>query len=377
MQLEQIIWSGRAHPEQTSFGENATLVLAFGATERMRDPALHGQIRALYPRASVLGCSTVGEIAGQQVLDGTVATTAISFAAARTSLASLEVGLFEDSFHVGTELASSLDHEGLRHVLVFSDALQVNATQLARGMASVLPDTVTITGGLAGDGTRFAETFVMADAPARTGLVAALGFYGERLRIGWGSAGGWEEFGPLRLVTRSQANVLYELDGQPVLELYKRYLGKYAEGLPASALRFPLSIELPGQEGHGVVRTVVGVDEAAQSVIFAGDVPEGSRALLMYANFDRLVDGAADAAAQALAVAGGTPALALCISCGGRRHIFGQRVEDEIEAVANVLGPGTMLAGFYSYGELSPVGRQWRCELHNQTMTITTLSEDA
>ena len=104
-------------------------------------------------------------------------------------------------------------------------------------------------------------------------------------------AAGWDPFGPERLITRSEGNVLYELDGKSALDLYKRYLGEHSQELPASGLRFPLSLRIPGADTR-LVRTILAVDEPHQSMRFAGDVPQGAYAQLMKANFDRLIDGA-------------------------------------------------------------------------------------
>ncbi|NNN05175.1 MAG: hypothetical protein HKL90_04670, partial [Elusimicrobia bacterium] len=206
---------------------------------------------------------------------------------------------------------------------------------------------------------------------------AAVGLYGAQLKVGFSSRGGWDPFGPERLITRSRGNVLYELDGQSALELYKKYLGDHAGALPAAAVHYPLALRTAEGE-TSVVRTVLAVDEREQSMTFAGDVPEGTYARLMKANFDRLIDGASGAAGDCREAMGATPAeLALLISCAGRKMVLGQRIEEEVEAVREVLGPSTTLGGFYSYGEIAPFAGGARCELHNETMTITTLSERA
>jgi hypothetical protein len=245
-----------------------------------------------------------------------------------------------------------------------------------RGVTDALPDEVTVTGGLSGDGDRFQETLVLWDSEPRPDVVAALGFYGDALKIGYGSQGGWDPFGPQRLVTRSRGNVVYELDNQPALELYRRYLGGHADELPASGLLFPLSITLD-DDHEPVVRTILAVDEADGSMTFAGDVPEGAVGRLMKANFDRLIDGAAGAArTTSRALRGSHPDLAVLISCVGRKLVLKQRVEEEVEAVSDLLGDGAVFTGFYSYGEISPFVPEARCQLHNQTMTITTFSEE-
>jgi len=261
------------------------------------------------------------------------------------------------------------------HVFVLSDGLRVNGSELVRGLSQHLPLGVTITGGLAGDGDRFQQTQVMWNGRLQSGKVVAVGLYGDRLKVGYGSFGGWEPFGPKRQITKSDGNVLYELDGEPALTLYKRYLGDHAANLPASGLLFPLSLQVESDDRY-LVRTILAVHEAEQSLTFAGDVPEGTTAQLMKASFDRLVDGAMQAASISLQpLAGTAPELAILISCVGRKLLLNQRIEEEVEGVQVVLGDRTPLTGFYSYGEISPFAPGASCELHNQTMTITTLVE--
>ena len=289
--------------------------------------------------------------------------------------ACIQIQAEENSFRLGERLAQSLEPRGLRHVFVLSNGLKINGSDLVRGLTSVLPLDVAVTGGLAGDGGRFLETPVLWGGDVQFDTVAAIGLYGDRLKIGYGSLGGWDPFGPERLITRSRGNRLYEFDGKSALELYKKYLGEHAKGLPATGLLFPLSIRT--REGErGLVRTLLAIDDAEQSMVFAGDIPEGAYARLMKANFDRLIDGAVGAAKTNQDMMGSFPAeLAILISCVGRKMVLRQRIEEEVEGVREVLGPQAVLTGFYSYGEISPHAPRSRCELHNQTMTITTLSE--
>ena len=264
-------------------------------------------------------------------------------------------------------------------MFVLSDGVHVNGSELVRGIDGVLPHSVVVTGGLAGDGDRFARTWVIDGGEPVERVISAVGFYGASVRVGHGSGGGWDVFGPERRVTRSDANVLYELDGKPALALYERYLGDLASELPASALLFPLTIREEGIHGDSVVRTVLGIDRECQSMTFAGDIPEGKIAQLMTANFDRLVVSAGDAAAASIALAPSSeePMLAILVSCVGRRLVLGPHTEDELEALESVLPPTAHKVGFYSYGEISPlVDQRGPCQLHNQTMTVTTFVEE-
>jgi hypothetical protein len=356
-------------------GAAAQLVLVFGSTKVLRDPAHLAHLRAQYPKAHIAGCSTAGEICGTSVLDDSVTATAVQCEATQIQVVQDDIREAKDSHACGERLAGALPRQDLVHVVVLSDGINVNGSELVRGMVKGLPPGVTVTGGLSGDGERFQETLVFLDNAPASGRVAALGFYGRGLKVGYGSLGGWDPFGPERLITRSEGNRLYELDNQPALPLYKRYLGEHAAGLPATGLLFPLSLRTQ-TGGREVVRTILSIDEGAQSLTFAGDMPEGTYARLMKANFDRLVDGALGAAKTSYEALGScSPELAILISCVGRRLVLKQRTEEELEAVRSILGDRTILTGFYSYGEICPAAPNANCELHNQTMTITTFSE--
>ncbi len=380
MKTEQFTWTAAAHWTQGfpgSLGHSAQLVLVFGGSGIFRDTNLLQDVRKAYPTGHIIGCSTAGEIAGTRVLDDSLVVTAAHFEHTKLIAAQIDLGESNDSLDAGRLLAQRLDHNGLKHVLVISDGLKVNGSQLVKGLATYLPQGVGISGGLSADGAKFERTLVCINENAAENKVAAIGFYGDRLHVSCASRGGWDTFGPERVVTRSRDNVLYELDGRSALDLYKSYLAEHAAQLPASGLLFPLSIRSPGSPATtGLVRTILAVNESEQSMTFAGDIPEKSYARLMRANFERLIDGAQDAAqATQTQKEMQNSDLAILISCVGRKLVLKQRVEEEVEAVSDVFGPRTTLTGFYSYGEISPFTPSAQCELHNQTMTITTFSE--
>jgi hypothetical protein len=353
---------------------SAKLVLAFGARNHLA--GRYSELRAAYPCARILGCSTAGEILGTAVTDGQVVATAIDFKSATVRSAHAPVQRVEESRAVGETLARELFGVDLIHVFVLSDGLAVNGSELARGLYEAMPAGVGITGGLAADGPDFKTTLTLLDAEAEPGSVCAIGIYGSGIRIGYGSVGGWDPFGVEWRITRSRGNVLFELDDKPALDLYKTYLGDHAAGLPVTGLFFPLSLRSP-QLSRPVVRTILAVNEDEGSLTFAGDMPEGTYVRFMKANFERLIEGACHAARDSVHVMGGSePELAILVSCVGRKLVLKQRIEEEVEAVREIIGPNAVIAGYYSYGELAPFMPLAPCELHNQTMTITVLSEE-
>lgn len=350
-----------------------SLLLAFGTREGPDVVGPLAELSARFPMATALGCSTAGEIVADRVLDGSIVVAAIEMPDTDLRAASEDLCPETDAFAAGERLARRLvDGRGPHPagILVFSDGLHVNGSALVAGFRAALPEDVPVSGGLAGDGARFQETWVWDGGAPKPHRVAAVAL-GGAVRVRTGSRGGWDPFGPERRVTRSEGNVLFELDGRPALDLYKEYLGELAAGLPATALLFPLSVRAAGDEHPAVVRTVLSVDEAAQSMTFAGDVPPGCLARLMRANKERLVAGAHDAAEVALS-GGRGPVLAIAISCVGRRLVLKHRVDEELEATLHALPLGSSQIGFYSYGEISPTGYT-ACDVHNQTMTLTLL----
>ncbi|MCA9405535.1 MAG: FIST C-terminal domain-containing protein, partial [Candidatus Omnitrophica bacterium] len=348
MKVEQKIWTqemGWDSKFSDQIDDKAQLVLVFAGTNILKSQSVPIEdLKSHYPKAVLTGCSTSGEIYGTQVYDDTLTATIIQFEDTTIETVYEDFSESEESLIVGERLGQSLEKENLKHVFLLSDGLGINGSELVTGITKSLPQYVTVTGGLSGDGDRFQETYVFIDGESRKNVVAAVGFYGERLEIGYGSLGGWDPFGPERLITRSHGNVLFELDGKPALELYKQYLGEHAKDLPSTGLLFPLSIRT--EENTSLVRTILAVNEEDQSMTFAGNIPEGSYAKLMKANFDRLVDGAADAAkTSCTSLQSGSPDLAILISCVGRKLILKQRVEEEVESVRGVLGDKAVLTG--------------------------------
>lgn len=359
----------------TQLDSEKTLVLAFGASALADQPSPLQELRRAFPRSRTIGCSTAGQIHQDRVSDGGLAVAIARFESVALRTARARIGAAAHSFAAGKDVATQLASPNLRAILVLSEGLGVNGSELVRGINAVTPPSVVVSGGLAGDGEAFRRTWVFDGEGAFQGCVAAVGLYGERVCVTHGSKGGWDIFGVERRVTRSRANVLYELDGKPALALYKKYLGERASGLPATALLFPLAMRVERSSSKQLVRTVLSVNDTEQSLTFAGDVPEGSYVQLMMANFDRLIQGASDAAALANASSGDGDVLSIAISCVGRRMVLGERVEEELEATLDVLPRRARQVGFYSYGEISPF-TTGHCDLHNQTMTLTTFGED-
>lgn len=354
----------------------ANLVLAFGSREFICDRDVFDSIKTTYPKAYIVGCTTAGEIYENQVNDDTLIITAINFEKTEVKLFSAEIENIEESYRKGAEIGMKIPKENLKHVFLITEGENINGSKFVEGLVEILPKHIKKTGGMAGSKNIFKDTFVIANDYAKQNLIAAIAFYGEKIKIGYGSIGGWDTFGIERLVTRSKGNIVYELDKRPILDLYNEYLGEYAKDLPGSGLFFPLDVRSPDNR-YRYVRTVADIDKENRSLRFAGEIPEGYYARLMRANNNDIISGSMEAAEKSLEEMDEEIfKIAILISCVGRRVVLKQMVDEEIEAVRSVLGKKVIFTGFYSFGEIAPSTTDDVTAFHNQTMTITLIGEE-
>lgn len=377
MQIEQLLYDRTGNKKKTGTNvlrDKAQFVLIFGAKNLLLNNRIYDELRDLYPNAYLIGGTTAGEIYNNTATEHTASATAVYMEKTKVQFASVTIES-DKYFEAAAALVAKFPAEDLKHVFIISEGININGSKLVEGLTKALPPGVTLSGGLAGDGNHYKETFVIANDYPKQNRLAAIGFYGQNVHFGYASIGGWSPFGIERVITKSRNNILYELDEKPALDLYKEYLGEYAADLPAAGLYFPLMVR---SKDHlrTFVRTIQRVDENKKTLIFSGDVPEGYYAKLMRANFDKLIDGSRQAAKISLSSLSAEHAdLAILVSCVGRKLVLNQIVSEEIEAARSILGTASIFTGFYSYGEISSSDKDTICELHNQTMTITLITE--
>jgi hypothetical protein len=354
------------------------LIVVFGAVSYFKSATLAETLATCSPASALIGCSTAGEIAVDRVYDQSCIITAVKFSHTYVHAVTTEITGMADSFNAGARLGQALEKAKLTGVLILGTGVAINGSALVAGLESSLPVGVSISGGLAADAGKFKQTWTIGPAGNSDKHIVAVGFYGDKIQLNYGTFAGWEPFGPARKVTRCDGNILYELDGSSALAVYKRYLGDYAKDLPGSGLLFPFAMLDSAQQKHGIFRTILAVDEAEGSITLAGDIDPNGYLELMHSSTDKLINGAETAAktAQKNHTGAGDNSLAILVSCIGRKLVMGDRIDEEVEAVADTLGKNTSITGFYANGEIARTEFQGPCRLHNQTMTITWISEN-
>jgi hypothetical protein len=380
MEFQQLLFDG-INKNQELITSNAfdpietNLVLAFGQRTLLEKITPYSSINKLYPNADVIICSSSGQISNQCTVADEVVVTAINFDKTYIKTASIDILSNDSIADLGKIIKNTLLQDNLKSILILSEGTYINGTELINELIQQTEFKIPIYGGLAGDEFSFEKTIVGLNADASAGKIVVVGFYGEHIHFGYSTKGGWSDFGPEREVTVSDKNVLYKIGDRYALDLYKEYLGKYADELPGSSLYFPLSMK-ETENSPSVVRTILSIDEEKKSMTFAGNIPEGSFVRLLKGNIDKLIDASSTAALDIQKKTDQQNQLVFLISCVGRRIVLGDRVEEELEVVREVFGKNTLLCGFYSYGEISPMKNDFACDLHNQTMTITTIFEE-
>jgi hypothetical protein len=357
-----------------SLDSQNTLVVCFGSTNFDDIKDGFEDITTNFKTSTIIGCSTSGEIHNDLLYTSSLSVMVMKFEGTSIALSTIHFDSVDESFEIGKKIATELTKPDLKSIFVLSDGLNINGSQLTKGFGNSLSKDVVVTGGLAGDDANFSKTWVLVDNKPVSNYVTAVGFYGDNFKIAYGSQGGWKKFGIDRMVTDAKNNVLYKLDDHPALEVYKKYLGEKSLELPASGLLYPLMIKEEGST-ESKVRTILAINEDEQSITFAGDIPNGSEVMFMKATFDELIEGASEAGNSLLNFDyANQEAACIAISCVGRKLVLGQKTEDELEAVYNIFGDNVEQIGYYSYGEISPL-KDGRCDLHNQTMTLTLFWE--
>jgi len=352
----------------------ANLVLCFSSKENLEHHNdIYTTLKDKFPRGEIVICSTAGEIYQTEIFDDSLIVTSIQFDKTQIQSYAISVDDYSNTYTAGIALAKKFPQENLKYLLIISDGSKVNGSDLVKGLSSQISNHILITGGLAGDGANFYSTLVGLNESPKEGRIVAIGLYGDHIYVTHGSQGGWDIFGLEKRVTNASGNVLLELEDQNALDLYKKYLGSASHDLPGSALLFPLSVIIPGAS-KPIVRTILSINEEDKSMTFAGDIPVGSKVRFMKANFDHLTQAAAEAAKVA-ASNQHSPNFSLLISCIGRKLVLGDKIVEEVKAVSNQFDDQVIISGFYSYGEISPFNDGGKCQLHNQTMTITSFFE--
>jgi hypothetical protein len=323
----------------------------------------------------IIGCSTSGEISSSGLSINSAVLGGIASDCLDFEIVTVQ-GLKKDSEAAGRQLAESFSSTP-RLLQIFSDGLTGNGCAILRGIANVFGDSVPVNGGAAGDNGEFVKTLQFCRDRVYSDAVCGIAFYGD-FRLGIGVQSGWAPIGLSKQVTRACGNIVFELNGEPALDVYERFLGQHAKKLPAIGVEYPLgflkSSADKNQADHYILRATMSVDRAKRSILFAGEIPEGAIVNMTCGDKTSILEAAGTAAREAISgIGNATPEIIFCYSCMARKIVLGRRTEEEITRIRAEFDSRIPMIGFYTYGEFCPVGRKSSNYMHNETVTLSVL----
>ncbi len=365
-------------------GEKPNLILTFSTSSYDQKEILKG-IRNACPEVPVVGCSSSGEITTEGPLSKHIVLMALKTERIKFVI-EIGKGAKENSFEAGKAMAKKIKDKALKDLkllIILTEGLPENGAAIVRGIQSVLGRELPIIGGAAGDDFQFKETYQYFNEEVLKGAVIGIGLCGD-FSFGIGVKHGWEPIGLPMKVTRSKGAKLIEVDNQPALHIYEGYFGKKAEELikePIAkiAYTYPLGMKVGGTS-ELLIRDVVIANEKGE-IDCAAEIPEGAEIRLMLSDPEKAILAAKEAALNALTQLNNLfPQTILVFDCMARRKLLGQKAKEEISAIQEILGKRVALIGFYTYGEIAPLGGELGKECfsvwHNETLTLLTLAEE-
>lgn len=362
-------------------GRTPNLLFVFGSVRFDQEALLDGVV-SIVGDTPLVGCSTAGEILTHGPSRRSVAVMAVASDKLQTSTG-IGLSLSQNPRQAGQDAARQAVSAKLTSphgLIMFPDGLTGNAADVIRGVQDVLGLSFPIAGGSAADDFAYKQTYQYYQGRAYSDAVVGVLLAGS-IAVGIGARHGWQPLGKPRRVTRAMANIVQELEGHSAVNLYETYFGQAAQSfksgsLPALSVLYPLGLPIPGEEEY-LLRNVLKVDPTG-SLIYAGEIPEGSEVRLMMGSKERALEAAKKAAELALmSISPRMPSFALVFSSCSRSRLFGQRAAEEVHAIRQVLGPNVPLAGFYDYGEQAPLsatGFRGLSYFHNETLVVCAVA---
>lgn len=327
-------------------------------------------VAATYPAMDLIGCTTMAPM-----------SSVAGYAEGSTTLTLFASDVLDFTAGLGTDVVSGVESATRQAVeeatgktdkepalLILTPSVEeFDPNTVMSEIGGVLGRTVPVFGGGAAPdfpiampwlgGTQFFGNQVL------TNSLPVLLISGP-LKVSVGVAHGWSPVGKTAVVTRSDDYKVYEIDGEPILDFYRHYLGVESE----PAIANPLAI-LDDSTGRYYLRAPLVYDASDGSATFFGSVPQGATVQLAMATTDEILRGTEASLAEATAGFPGNavPEGALIASCAVRSFLLGTRTKGEIERIRDGLNKDVPVSGFYAFGEIAPLGLDSTPSFHNET----------
>jgi hypothetical protein len=337
--------------------------------------------------APFTGCSAAGTINGDDADESnfSVVVTVISSDELHWTNG-IATGLEDDPRAVGTQVAEELlphlstDTLGL---FVFPDGLTENFDHFIAGLEENLPSDqfLPLWGGGAGNNFNAeAPTYQYCDDEVISGGVSYALLSGEA-HTAWAISHSVIPIGGERVVTRSEENVIYEIDGKPAVEVLKEYLPEHALAADRDWLRYAISLALSFKapsymkDEEYIVRGVPQLNLTDGSITVQTEVEEGTSIWFSSRDVEKITTGFDRMAAQIKEqLEGEQPELVFQFECVTRGQLMFREQEKLrlLKRFRQSVGPEAPWVGFYTIGEIGPV--EEHNDIHRLGSVVLALS---
>lgn len=347
-----------------------TLAMVFASVD-MELKAIHSYLGM--KGVNVFGCSSCGEFvynSNEQIIsEGAIACLLLDLNPGTFSIKIFD-GRGRNSFDLGRSVGewthSVFEKPGL---FILASGLDTDGEQVVRGIQDSAGEHISMFGGLAGDDARFKETMVFSSEKTETQGAIALVIDLAHYEINGIATSGWVSIGADKLITSSEGNIVYTIDDQPALDVYKEYLNVRDEELPEIGIEYPLMIKK--RDNQNVLRAVINVDREKKALIFAGSVPNQSVVSFSSSPGFEIIDFTKKRVNEFHEKNPRADVLIL-FSCMARHSALGPTISEEMDEAWHLWD--SPLVGFFTYGE---IGNNYNaaCNFYNQTFTLVALRE--
>jgi len=312
------------------------------------------------PLSNIIGTTTSGEILNGKVYKNTIM---VSFSLFECTTIKSNLYILDNTFDI-QHVVDDLIQDDTKAIIVFSDGLKSNAESFLKKLYTRNPDIV-ISGGRAGDNAEFQKTFVFNEKTFSENACIIATLSSDELIVHNNYILNWTPIGRDMIVTKVDNNILYELDGIPILDVYEKYLGSdVINDLPHSSMEFPLIVK---RDNFHIARDPIGKTED-DALIFAGNFEEGDSVCFSFGN----IDDVSEYNQKYFDIFSKNPSESIFVySCTARKSLMGDRLVDEL----NILESISPTIGFFTYGEY--FHRENIVEILNVTTTFLMLSESS
>lgn len=358
------------------------LILVFASVKFNQQALLRG-IQSLAYRATIIGCSTAGEISTNGSAENSVVVMGLK-SAVLSFATGLGSGISRDARLAGQRCAQETIKTQLanrRLFIMFADGLAENGADVIRGAQEVLGTSFPIVGGSAGDNYLFQKTYQYhQDKPLSDAVVGLL--LAGNISIGIGTRHGWHPIGKAHQVTSASGNIIHKIDNKDAFRMYQEYFAREADTLKSMRWAkigtiYPLGMSIPDEEEYLIRYVFKATNEGA--LVCAAEVPQDSWVRLMISDQDGVLNAAKEATLKAKEALGNAKPLALIVFDSiARKRILGRHSKKEIEIIKAIMGQDCPLIGFYSYGEQAPLEAQRYIGIshfHNETVVVIAIGE--